>query len=151
MKLHEHMQEDAICVNLNSRERDAAIAELAGLLKNNPAVKDFQGFLEAVFARESESTTGIGDMVAIPHARTDTVSDLVVAVGISRAGIDFKAVDGKPVHLVILMGIPAHKVNLYLRLLAHLSFLFKQNGFIQRLLSASDREMVLKMFAEYEE
>jgi len=151
MKLYEYMQEKTVCVNLNSREKDTAIAELARLLKNNPAVEDFQGFLEAVFARETESTTGIGDMVAIPHARTDTVSDFVVAVGISKAGIDFKAVDGKPVHLLILMGIPTHKVNLYLRLLAHLSFLFKQKGFIQRLLSASDSDMVLEMFAEYEE
>jgi len=151
MNLHEYLKEKTVHVNLNSQEKDAAIAELAGLLKNDPAVKNFQGFLEAVFAREMESTTGIGDTVAIPHAQTDTVSDFVVAVGVSKTGIDFKAVDGKPVHILILMGIPAHKVKPYLKLLAHLSVLFKQKGFIKRLLSATDGDAVLKTFAEYEE
>jgi len=119
MNLHKYLTESAICLNLNGRKRDEAITELAQLLGDHPAVKDSDEFLQAVFAREKESTTGIGQGIAIPHARTDTVTDFVAAVGLSKAGIDFKAIDGKPVKLVILMGIPAHKINAYLKLLAH--------------------------------
>lgn len=150
MKLLDYLKNETICVNLKSHKKDEVISELAESLRNHSAMGDFDEFLRAVSAREMDSTTGIGDGVGIPHARTDSVNDFVAAVGIS-SGIDFKAIDGKPVKLVILMGVPAHRIKSYLQLLAHLSVLLKQQGFIKRLTEAPDAETVMKTFAEYEE
>ncbi len=151
MKLYEHLKEEFVCIDLKSREKRGLITELAELLRNHPAMVDFDEFLKAVFSRESDSTTGIGGGVAIPHARTDSVRDLVGAVGVSRYGVDFQSVDGEPVNLVILMGIPAHKVNAYLKLLAHLSLLLKQGDFVEQVLSSPTPDDLLKTITRHEE
>lgn len=151
MKLYKYLSSRTVYLDLKSREKHGAIAELAGLLKDHPAVEDFEEFLGAIFAREMSSTTGVGDEVAIPHARTDSVREFVAAVGVSKAGVDFGSVDGKPVKLLILMGIPTARVTPYLRLLAHLSLLLKQGTFVKCLLEAPDVETVLKSFAQREE
>jgi len=151
MKLYEHLKQEAICLDLKSQEKKGAIVELAELLKDDARMADFEAFLAAVFAREKDGTTGIGDGVAVPHARTDSVKDFVAAVGLSKSGIEFEALDGKPVRVVILMGIPTPKVKPYLRLLAHLSLLLKQKDFIRSLLESRDAQGVLEVFAAYEE
>jgi len=150
MKLYKYLSEERICIDLQSQKKDDAIVEVAELLKDHPGVADFEGFLKGVFARERESTTGIGEGMAIPHARSDSVKDFVAAVGRSRSGIDFDAIDDQPVHLVIMMGIPTAKVKAYLKLLAHLSLLLKQKDFQQRVLEAPDAAALLKAFEEYE-
>ena len=151
MKLYQYLSEDSIRVRLQSGQKEQAIAELAGLLKDHPAMEDFQKFLSGVLEREKESTTGIGGGVAVPHARTDSVKDFVAAIGLAPEGIDFQAVDGQPVKLIVLMGVPSHKINGYLKLLAHLSLLFKQHDFVHDLLEASDPAAVIETFKRYEE
>ena len=151
MKLCDYLTAKTICLDLKSRQKNEAVAELVELLGDNPAVRDRQEFLGAVFAREIENTTGIGDGVAIPHARTDSVADFVAAVGCSKAGVEFNSVDGKPAKLVILMGIPKRMVREYLKLLAHLSLLLKQKDFVRSVLAAPDAAGILAAFASHEE
>jgi PTS system fructose-specific IIC component len=151
MKLCDYLSEQTVLPELKAGEKNQAIAELGEVLKSSDAVRDHEEFLGAVFSREMEGTTGIGGAVAIPHARTDSVTDFVAAAGRSPEGIDFQAVDGKPVHLVILMGIPTAKVKSYLKLLAHLSLLVKQKDFTQRLLEAQTAGDMLETFRSFEE
>ncbi|OPX22076.1 MAG: hypothetical protein B1H04_05560 [Planctomycetales bacterium 4484_123] len=151
MKLHQYLSEERIRIRLESRQKEQVIAELAEPLREHPAMEDFQKFLADVLSREQESTTGIGGGVAIPHARTDSVKDFVAAVGLAPEGIDFQAVDGQPVKLIVLMGVPSHKVNGYLKLLAHLSLLFKQRDFTRNLLEAPDPAAAIETFKRYEQ
>ena len=151
MRLYEHLRQEAILVDLQSRQRDGAIAELAGCLERHTAMANFPEFLEAVLARERDAATGIGEGIAIPHARSDSVRDFVAAVGLSKSGIDFGAVDGQPVHVILLMGIPLAQVKPYLKLLAHLRLLLRQGDFCKSLLDARDAKSVLEVFASYEE
>jgi fructose-specific phosphotransferase system IIA component len=137
-------------MDMQATEANEAIAALAETLNTHPAVADPEVFLGAVFAREMEASTGIGQGVAIPHARTPSVSDFVAAVGISRKGIEFQAADEKPVELVILMGIPETMVKEYLKLLAHLSLLLKQKDFIKSVLAAESPAEVVEAFASHE-
>jgi len=150
LKLCEHLNEDRILLNLQAAEKDGAIVETAGLLRAHPDMADFEEFLRAVRAREEEGTTGIGDGVAVPHARTDSVRGFVAALARAPRGLDFAAVDGKPVKLVILMGIPTPRVKAYLRLLAHLSLLLKQPEFVQRVLEAETARDLIDVWAENE-
>jgi mannitol/fructose-specific phosphotransferase system IIA component (Ntr-type) len=150
MNLSDSLSEATVLLDISSHEKNKVIADVANLLRSSPAVNDFDAFLGAVYAREMQAATGIGHGVAIPHARTDSVSDFVAALGISREGVDFEAVDGESVKLVILMGIPTFKVKAYLRLLAHMSLLLKRPGFLGRVLDAQSAREVLDAFAEYE-
>ncbi len=150
MKLYECLSEKTALLDIRSRKKGEVIAEVARLLQGHPSVSDFQGFLDAVLARERAGTTGIGNGVAIPHARTDSVRGMVAAVGICRRGVGYEAVDGKPVRLVIVMGIPTSKVKAYLRMLAHLSLLLKQPDFLERVVSASSARDIIDVMTEYE-
>jgi PTS system fructose-specific IIC component len=150
MKLYEHLNEETILLDIKSREKTEAIAEVAERLRNHASMSDFDAFLGAVYAREMDGTTGIGGGVAIPHARTDSVRSFVAALGLCREGLDFAAVDGRPVKIVILMGIPLAEVKAYLRLLAHLSLLLKQPEFLERLLMGKSAQEVIDALAAHE-
>lgn len=151
MKLCHHLSEQAICPQLEATERNKAIAELGELLNGCEAVRDHEEFVGAVFSREMEGTTGIGDGVAIPHARTDSVTEFVAVLGRSSSGVDFQAVDGKPVHLVVLMGVPTKQIKAYLKLLAHLSLLVKQKDFTRKMLDAPDAAGMLETLRSFEQ
>ncbi len=73
-----------------------------------------------------------------------------MAVGVSKNGVEFNSVDGKPVNLIVLLGIPTHMIKVYLKLLAHLSVLFRREGFVDKLQSAASAAEVLETFVEYE-
>jgi mannitol/fructose-specific phosphotransferase system IIA component (Ntr-type) len=150
MRFSDHLDTKFVNLALTSTTRDEAIGELAEILRSHPCVVDFEKYLADVFARERQASTGVGLGAAIPHARTDAVSDLVVAVGRTSGSIDFQSIDGKPVQVVLLLGTPQAKVKTYLRLLAHLSHLFKTNGFLPALLRAGSPEEVLQLFKEHE-
>jgi PTS system fructose-specific IIC component len=150
MRLHDYLKPESLRLGLEAREKNEAIAELAETLRGHPDVADYEEFLGAVYAREMSGTTGIGDCIAIPHARTDSVRRFVAALGVSAEGVEFQAADGKPVSLMILMGIPTAEVKAYLRLLARLSLLLKQPQFVERVVTARSPEDVIDALAEHE-
>ena len=151
MRLSDNISEAVVCLNMKGLAKDEAIRELAELLRASPQVRDFDVYLKDVFAREQMGTTGIGEAVAIPHARTDAVTDFVIAIGRSSKGIDFSAVDGAPVKLIVMMGTPLGQVGEYLKILAHLCYLLKRNGFIESLMQAPDRAAVAELFRNNED
>ena len=150
MRLSDNISEAVVCLTMQGSTKDKAIRELAELLRVSPQVRDFDTYVKDVFAREQMGTTGIGEGVAIPHARTDAVTDFVIAIGRSSKGIDFSAVDGAPVKLVILMGTPLGQVGEYLKILAHLCYLLKRKGFVESLLQARDQATVVELFRSNE-
>jgi mannitol/fructose-specific phosphotransferase system IIA component (Ntr-type) len=105
MKLSDIMVSDAIVADLSAEDRDAAIEEMVQSLAEAGAApkKNVQEIIDAVLERESQATTGIGRGVALPHAKLKCIKKAVGAIGRSSAGIDFYALDSKPVHSVILL------------------------------------------------
>ena len=139
-----------INLNLKGSTKDDLIRELAECAKNNKNLINFDQFVSDVFKREQEASTGIGSGVAIPHARTNTVDDFIVAIGRKLPGIDFDAVDHKDVEIIILMGTPLEKIQQYLKLLAHLSNLLKRPGFIAGLKNAENPQDLIALFRSFE-
>lgn len=151
MKLYEYLKENNILLDLKGQTKEEVIRELSKLLKEEKNIVDFDGFVSAVFTREKMASTGIGYEIAVPHARTDTVEDVVIAFGRSQKGINFDSVDGKPVKLVFLIGTPGKKrVSAYLKLLAHLSRLLKKGDLRKRLLEVSTPKEILNEFRKVE-
>ncbi|MHC4294595.1 MAG: PTS sugar transporter subunit IIA [Planctomycetota bacterium] len=105
MNLSDIMVLDAIVPELQAKDRDGAISELIETLASAGAVdkKDTRAITKAVLAREAQATTGIGKGVALPHAKLKGIKKPIGTIGRSSAGIDFSALDSKPVYSVILL------------------------------------------------
>ena len=151
MEVKCYIREELINLDLLSERKEDAIRELARLMESTQGMIDFDLFLEDVFKRERLGTTGIGDGIAIPHARTDAVDQLVIALGRSARGVEFESLDGKKVKLLFLMGTPKGSVSHYLKILAQLTRLLKEGTFRDKLLEARDKETVVSLFREIED
>src|SRR5262245_2328045 len=116
MELREFFSEDAVKLELAGNTKDEVLTELIGLLKLDE--KNEQMLLKMLKRRENLGSTGIGRGIAIPHCRALVVQKLRVAFGRKKAGLDFKAIDDKPVHFVFLIVAPPLEVsNQYLPVL----------------------------------
>lgn len=119
-----------------STKHDVLIT-LIDLLAKAPQVKDRTALETAIFKREALLTTAIGHGFAIPHVRIDSVSDLLLAVAISKKDIiDFNAFDGKPVRLVFMMAANSNQHALYLKVLSKLIFKLKTENLAEKLLKS---------------
>lgn len=112
---------DRVCL-LEATTKDAALRAVIELLSTSPCIQSKDELTRAVFKREDLMSTGIGLGLAVPHVRLASVTKLVMAVGISRAGInDYASLDDKPVHLVFLIAAPEGQHAKYVRLLSVIS------------------------------
>jgi len=147
MKISDFLEEDKILLDLKALNKEDAIKEIADTLKESKHMLDFHSFIDGVFNRERLSTTGIGDGIAIPHARTNAVKEFVIAFGRVPQGIEFDSLDSKPVKLIFLMGTPKEKgLSSYLQILACLTRLLKKEDFQKNLLNASTPQEVIEAF-----
>jgi fructose-specific phosphotransferase system IIA component len=152
MQLYKKISENQIKFGLQSNSKKAAIREVANILKGDKRIKDFQAFLNDVYQREDLNTTAIGCSVALPHARTNAVDDFIIALGVSKEGVDFDASDGEPVKLIFVIGTPHERqINYYLKILAHLTRLLQKESFRQSLLNASSASEVIECFHRAED
>lgn len=151
MRISDYLKEKRILLNLKARYKEESIKEIAALLKDSKDIVNFRTFLSDVFEREKAGTTGIGNGLAIPHARTDAVKDFVIAFGRSQEGVEFKSLDGNLAKLIFLMGTPKEKgLSAYLKLLAQLTKILKNADFRESLLKASSPKEILNEFKKIE-
>jgi fructose PTS system EIIBC or EIIC component len=150
MKITDLLTKETIIHHLKAKTKEEVIDELVAKLQEAGVLTDAQAFKEAIWAREAQSTTGVGDGIAIPHAKTTTVKRPAVAFGRSKAGIDYDALDGKPSHLFFMIAAPEGANNTHLEALARLSSMLMDASFRAQIESASDEEEVLRLIAEKE-
>src|ERR1041384_1661957 len=134
-----------IKLNLVAGEKTAALREVAELLAPSNFLGNFDPFFKEILERERVSNTALGHDVAIPHARTEQCSEILIAVGRSSDGIDFEAKDGQPGRLIFLIGTPKQMVTDYLRVVGNLARLLRQDGVRQQLLDSPDPESFIKV------
>lgn len=156
MKLSDLLTEAGISVSLAAKDKRGVVEELADLLIASStgasgAVTDRAAVIKAVWEREELMSTGIGQGVGIPHAKTNAVDRLHAVFGKSTAGIDFSALDGKPVHLFFLLIAPEDQSGPHVKALARISRLLKQSYFRQALLDATKPLDVLTIIREEEQ
>lgn len=125
MKLSKFCAEDLISFDLKGKTKNEIIEELVNLASRSKLVKDKDEVLKAVLEREKLVTTGVGYGVAFPHAKTKAIKGIVIAFGRSKSGIDFDAMDKKPVHLFFLIAAPEDAIGAHLNVMARLSYLMK--------------------------
>ncbi|MEO0075150.1 MAG: PTS sugar transporter subunit IIA, partial [candidate division WOR-3 bacterium] len=135
-KISELLLTDGIILDIKNDEKVAVIKELAQILIDKNIIINPEEFYNAVLKRENLESTGIGQGVAIPHARTSAVKNIAVVFGRSEKGVDFSSLDGQPCHLIFLIAAPEDKKTEYIMTLARLSKLLRKNDARYRLLKA---------------
>jgi PTS system fructose-specific IIC component len=150
MNITDLLTKETVILQLQAKTKGEVIDELAAKLAEAGAVSDVEAFKQAIWAREQQSTTGVGDGIAIPHAKTAAVKRPAVAFGRSAEGIDYESLDGKPSHLFFMIAAPEGGEQTHLEALARLSSMLMDASFRAQLETASSEEEIVRLFAEKE-
>ncbi len=150
MKLLDILHVDCIKVPLDASEKQAAINELVDLLAASGRVKQPSLLKDAVWTREQTRTTGIGHGLAIPHGKCAGVGTLAMAIGKPPAPIDFQAIDGKPVRLIIMLASPPDRTADHIQALAKVSRLLMMEEFRERVYSAQSGAEIYDLLRQKE-
>ena len=144
MKIVEFLRPDAVLASLSGQTGQAVLSELCRTLAASQKV-DGQRLLETLLDREKLGSTGIGEGVAIPHGKVNALPGLMASFGRSRAGVDFRAIDGKPTHLFFALFAPENSAGAHLKALARISRIFKNPTFRESILAAPDAAEIYRL------
>ncbi len=148
MKLTDYLRKDLIEPDLRPADKTDCLRQMAALLVRAGVVRGEEDPLARLLERERVVSTGIGQGVAIPHAKAAHVQNMVVAVARLKQGIDFESLDGQPVQVLFLLLGPQEAASLHVRLLARIARLVKVDGFIDRLRRAATAEEIYAAICE---
>lgn len=150
MKITDLLTTATIQLNMEAASKQSAINELAEKLNAAGKLNDLEAYKTELLKREKESTTGIGDGIAIPHAKTEAVKTPAIAFGRSMQGVDFDSLDGKPAHLFFMIAASAGANNTHLETLSKLSTYLLKENFREKLMHATSPEEVVTLFEAQE-
>ena len=122
--------------------------ELIAVIAKTEDSFDPEAMLRVFLEREQLGSTGIGDGIAIPHGKLAGLDGMVLAFGRSRKGVEFEALDGKPVHLFFLLAAPENSAGRHLKALARISRMLKDGAFRRNLLEAKERDDLVRIIAQ---
>ncbi|NLP52238.1 PTS fructose transporter subunit IIABC [Bacillus sp. RO1] len=145
MKITDLLIKETVTLELRSSNKTNVIKELIDSLDRAGKLADKQKYEEAILAREAQSTTGIGEGIAIPHAKTDAVRTPAIAFGIAKDGVDYESLDGQPSQLFFMIAASAGANNEHLETLSRLSSMLMDIEFRNALLAASSKEEVIRL------
>ncbi|MDG5351658.1 fructose-specific PTS transporter subunit EIIC [Staphylococcus aureus] len=143
MRVTELLTKDTIAMDLMANDKNGVIDELVNQLDKAGKLSDVASFKEAIHNRESQSTTGIGEGIAIPHAKVAAVKSPAIAFGKSKEGVDYQSLDMQPAHLFFMIAAPEGGAQTHLDALAKLSGILMDENVREKLLHASSPEEVL--------
>jgi PTS system nitrogen regulatory IIA component len=151
MRLDQIFKTEFLVESLASSNKRDVLGELIEVMIESGLKIDSAKAIDVLLQREKLGSTGIGEGVAIPHGKVSDLQELVVAFGRSKKGIDFDAIDGKPVHLFFLLLAPEGSTGQHLKALARISKMLKTTNFRKTLLEAETRNDLYKAIVEQDE
>ncbi|MGN7408953.1 PTS fructose transporter subunit IIABC [Sporosarcina sp. SAFN-010] len=151
MRITELLTADTILLGLQGTDKPSVIDELVNVLDRAGKLNDPRAFKEAILNRESQSTTGIGDGVAIPHAKTSAVKVPAIAFGRSEVGAEYESLDGQPAHLFFMIAAEDGANRMHLKALARLSTVLMNEDVRKQLLAASSKEEILSLIDAHDQ
>ncbi len=144
-EIRDLIQPETIFLDLSGKDKFDVIHKIIENMKNLGKIQDLDQFEKEVIQREREIPTGLQTGTALPHARSKVVKEIIMAFARLKKGVDFGAGDSEPARLIFLFGVPSDQINNYLKLVAKLCRLLKQNGFRKKLLEAKDVDEVVNV------
>lgn len=153
MKIMDFLSKGAIVAELKSTKKEDVIKELvdALIIAGEIEKRHRNKLIEALMAREELGSTAIGQGVGIPHAKSDCVTKLVGAFGLTSKGVDFDSLDGEPVYILFLLVAPQDSAGPHLKALARISRLLKDKYFRDNLRACKDDKSIIKIISQEDE
>ncbi|MDF2881749.1 MAG: putative IIA-like nitrogen-regulatory protein PtsN [Clostridiaceae bacterium] len=146
------INKNLIVINMDAKDKKEAINKLIALIKSENKIDSEEEFLKCVLKRESEFSTGVGNGIAIPHGRSETVKEAIVAFGKLNKKIDWNSIDSELVDLIFLLGVPEKNTeNLHLKILAQLSRKLMDENFVSQLRDANTEQEIYSLLCHIEE
>lgn len=150
MKISDVLHKEAIVCGLMAQDKEGVISEIGKILSQVSGVSS-EEIVRVLTEREGLGSTGIGGGIGIPHGKINGFETPVMAFGLSRKGVDFESLDGKPVHIFFVLLTPENAPSIHLKLLAGVSKILRNEPFRQRLLMAKNSEEILDILRDEEE
>lgn len=150
MKITSILTEDLIQVNIPGETKEDVINAIIDLAAKSQKIKDIEKVRQAIFEREKIMSTGVGKGFAIPHGKTDAVTDIVAAFGITENPIDYQSLDHEPVRLLFLLIGKDSLVGAHIKLLSRISRLMNKEELRGKLLQSTSAEQILSILKEEE-
>lgn len=151
MKISDILSTDVIEVNSDVKDKDDSLNRIIAIAAKSGKILDLKKVTETIFEREKLVSTGVGKGFAIPHGKTDAISDTVASFIITKNPIDFDSIDGEPVRFIFLLVGKETLLNTHIKLLSRISRLMNKDEFREKLLKAGTKEDVLKIFKDEEQ
>ena len=150
MRITDLLNKNAIILGASPKDKNEALEMLINAMDKTGVISDLEKYKAAVFAREAEGTTGVGEGIAIPHGKTDAVKAPALAAMTVPGGVDFKSLDGEPADVFFLIAAPNNEDNVHLEVLSKLSMLLMHDEFRTELLSAKTADDFMNVVDKYE-
>lgn len=151
MKIQDLLRKDVMILDLKATSKEAAIDEMITSLVEHGVVTDFDTFKQGIMNREAQTSTGLGDGIAMPHSKNAAVKEATVLFAKSAAGIDYEALDGQPTYLFFMIAAPDGANDTHLAALAELSKYLLKDGFADQLRQVTSADEVIATFNAAEE
>jgi PTS system nitrogen regulatory IIA component len=148
MKISDILKESFIIADLKAGNKKEALTEISFFLEHKRAIQDHGQLLKALLDREQLGSTGIGDHMALPHAKSESINRIVTVFARSLGGIDFDSLDRKPVHFIFLLLAPPTSTGLHLKALAKIARLFKNPSLRDHILKAENGGAIYSLILE---
>ena len=148
MKIDEILKKNSVIPNLTGNNKLEVIKEMTECLKQNNTIKDDQALFKTLMEREKLGSTGIGENVAIPHGKSDELTQIITVFARSINGVDFESLDQKPVHFVCMVVAPAHSTGQHLKALARISRLFKNQELREGILKSKNTDTIYSIILD---
>lgn len=146
MKIQDLLNKKVMLLDLQATTKEAAIDEMINSLVDNGVVTDFDVFKSGIMAREAQTSTGLGDGIAMPHSKNAAVKEATVLFAKSNKGVDYESFDGQPTNLFFMIAVPEGANDIHLAALAELSKYLMQDDFADRLRQVTSADEVIEAF-----
>ena len=148
MRIDDILKKDSIIADLVGTNKEEVLREVTDFLQSQGLIKNKESLLNTLIEREKLGSTGIGENVAIPHGKSDELSQIVIVFGRSIEGLDFESLDQKPVHFVCMVIAPSNSTGQHLKALARISRLFKNQNLREGILKLQDANQIYALLLE---
>ncbi len=150
MKILDVLLKEAILSDMKANDKKGVLEELVTPVARIAGI-NHDYLVKVLMERERLGSTGIGEGIGIPHGKVKDLESLVLGFGLSKKGVDFDSMDGRPAHIFFLLLTPENSTGLHLKLLARISRILKNDPFKQKLLRATNRDEIYSIIKEEEE
>ena len=148
MKISEILTKENIIKDLKSFDKESVLEELSNFLKDRGEIPNKENLLFALIEREKLGSTGIGENVAIPHAKIRDIDKIITVFARSQIGVEFESLDQKPVNFIYLILAPENSTGQHLKALARISRLFKNPSLRESVLRANETDQIYSILVD---